>query len=233
MAVRSSLDGTLPSAKAVSAPISSVDNNKFRKITNAAHSSSTDTNKGKIQSEDENQISRLLLDEYFYYDAVLADASKNVDKASSRGMNAHSVQSDTINTEIMDTLDFVREINWVRDEAEMESVRLGHLEDLRLHVDNDNSNNNNDSSSREEGGTTSHTGREKAAMVTSTQTPAMTPATGVLSHGGNNSRHGGSSHGGNNSRHGDSSHGGSSSRHGGSSHGGGNSRHGGSSHGRQ
>ena len=214
MAVRSSLDGTLPSTKAVSAPISSVDNNKFRKITNAAHSSSTDTNKGKFQSEDENQVSRLLLDEYFYYDAILADAGKNVDKASSRGMNAHSAQSDTINTEIMDTLDFVREINWVRDEAEMESVRLGHLEDLRLHVDNDNSNNNNDSSSREEGGTTSHTGRGESGHGHFNSDSRDDSRHGGSSHGGNNSRHGGSSHGGNNSRHGGSSHGSNSSRHG-------------------
>ena len=107
-------------------------------IAQPAAESKSERDRVKGKDDENNLLSRLLFDESFYYDALLADAGKGVEKANYHGKKIYPAQSGATNAEVMEILEFVHGISWVRDEAEMEAVRVAHLEDLRLHVDNDN-----------------------------------------------------------------------------------------------
>ena len=189
MAVRSSLDGGLPSTKVASTSTATTSGQKTGDASHASLSHGKGASKSKAKGSresEQSQLSRLLFDESFYYDALSMDAGKGVEKANYHGKKIYPGQAGATNAEVLEILEFVREISWVRDETELESVRLGHLEDLRLHVDNDHTSTGN---TTRDGGSNPLSTRSDGGHGHSSSDPGNNLRGG--SNHGNNSRHGG------------------------------------------
>ncbi len=189
MAVRSSLDGGLPSTKVASTSTATTSGQKTGDASHASLSHGKGASKSKAKGSresEQSQLSRLLFDESFYYDALSMDAGKGVEKANYHGKKIYPGQAGATNAEVLEILEFVREISWVRDETELESVRLGHLEDLRLHVDNDHT---GTGTTTRDGGSNPLSARSDGGHGHSGSDPRNNLRGG--SNHGNNSRHGG------------------------------------------